>query len=45
MHQFIEKHRERIAGVPSGFDRLAFHGLPRRLSRGAGLNSGGQGGI
>ena len=29
MHQFIEKHRERIAGMPGGFDRLMFHGSRR----------------
>ena len=34
MQQFIEKHRERITGVLSGFDRLVFRGSLRRLNYG-----------
>ena len=34
MQQFIEKYRDRIAGVLSGFDRLVFRGSPRRLNYG-----------
>jgi hypothetical protein len=31
VQQFIEKYRDRIAGVLSGFDRLVLRGSPRRL--------------
>ena len=31
MQQFIEKYRDRIVGVLSGFDRLVLRGSPRRL--------------
>jgi len=34
MQQFIEKYRERITGVLSGFDRLVFRGSLRRLNYG-----------
>jgi len=34
MHQFIEKYREQIAGVLTGFDRLVFRGSLRRLNFG-----------
>ncbi len=34
MEQFIEKHRDEIAGVLSGFDRLVFRGSLRRLNYG-----------
>ena len=32
MHEFIAKHRDKIAGMLSGFDRLVFRGTLRRLS-------------
>ena len=32
MEQFIEKYRDQIAGVLSGFDRLVLRGSPRRLN-------------
>jgi hypothetical protein len=32
MRQFIEKYRERINGVLTGFDRLVFRGSLRRLN-------------
>ena len=32
MQQFIEKHRDQISGVLSGFDRLVFRGSLRRLN-------------
>jgi len=34
MQQFIEKYRERITGVLTGFDRLVFRGSLRRLNYG-----------
>ena len=34
MRQFIEKYKEQIQGVVSGFDRLVFHGSLRRLNYG-----------
>ena len=34
MQQFIEKYRAHINGVLSGFDRLIFRGLLRRLHYG-----------
>ena len=34
MHQFIEKYREQINGVLTGFDRLVFRGSLRRLNYG-----------
>ena len=34
MQQFIEKYREQITGVLSGFDRLVFRGSLRRLNYG-----------
>ena len=34
MQQFIEKYREQITGVLSGFDRLVFRGTLRRLNYG-----------
>jgi hypothetical protein len=34
MQQFIEKYRDRITGVLSGFDRLVFRAAPRRLNFG-----------
>src|SRR5258708_1908313 len=42
MQQFIEKYRDEITGVLSGFDRLVFRGSLRRLNYGwwdAGLNA------
>jgi hypothetical protein len=32
MHEFIAKHRNKIAGILSGFDRLVFRGTLRSLS-------------
>ena len=32
MHEFITKHRDEIAGVVSGFDRMVFRGWLRSLS-------------
>lgn len=32
MQQFIEKYKEEILGMPSGFDRLVFGATPRRLN-------------
>ena len=32
MHEFIAKHRNKIAGILSGFDRLVFRGTLRTLS-------------
>jgi hypothetical protein len=34
MEQFIEKYREQITGVLSGFDRVVFRGALRRLNNG-----------
>ena len=34
MQQFIEKYRERITGVLTGFDRLVLRGSLRRLNYG-----------
>ena len=34
MQQFIEKFRQQITGVVSGFDRLVFRGSLRRLNYG-----------
>jgi hypothetical protein len=34
MQQFIEKYRDQIMGVLSGFDRLVFRGSLRRLNYG-----------
>ena len=34
MEQFIEKYKDQIAGVLSGFDRLVFRGSLRRLNNG-----------
>jgi hypothetical protein len=31
MQQFIEKFKDRILGILSGFDRLVLRGWPRRL--------------
>jgi hypothetical protein len=33
MQQFIEKYREEIVGMLSGFDRLVFRAAPRRLQQ------------
>jgi hypothetical protein len=33
MKQFIEKYRDQVTGVLSGFDRLVFRGSLRRLSQ------------
>ena len=33
-HEFINRRREQINGVPRGFDRLVFRGSPRRLNDG-----------
>lgn len=32
MHEFIARHKDKIAGTLSGFDRLVFRGIPRRIS-------------
>ena len=37
MQEFIAKHREEIAGVLSGFDRLVFRGTLRSISYGEGM--------
>jgi hypothetical protein len=34
MQQFIEKYKDHIVGILSGFDRLVFHGSLRRLNYG-----------
>ncbi len=34
MHHFIDKYREQISGVLTGFDRLVFRGSLRRLNYG-----------
>jgi hypothetical protein len=34
MQQFIEKYRDEVTGVLSGFDRLVFRASPRRLNYG-----------
>ena len=34
MQQFIEKYKDEITGVLSGFDRLVFRGSLRRLNHG-----------
>ena len=34
MQQFIDKYREQINGVLTGFDRLVFRGSLRRLNYG-----------
>jgi hypothetical protein len=38
MNEFIAKHVEGIAGVLSGFDRLAFQGTLRPISYPEGMN-------
>jgi len=37
MQEFIAKHREEIAGVLSGFDRLVFRGTLRSISYAEGM--------
>ena len=39
MQEFIAKHREKLHGVISGFDRLVFRGTLRAISYAAGLNA------
>jgi hypothetical protein len=39
MDEFIAKHRQEIAGVPSGFDRLVFRGTLWSISYREGMMS------
>ena len=39
MKEFIAKHRDEIAGVLSGFDRLIFRGTLRSLAHVAGMQT------
>ena len=39
MERFVTRHRGRIAGILSGFDRMIFRGTLRSLSYPAGLEA------
>src|ERR1700736_4640816 len=39
MHEFIAKHQDKIAGTPSGFDRLVFRGHLRSIGNPQGMIS------